>query len=217
MNEDLALADMFKAAAAAVPVGAVPMDAVLRRGRRIRRRRQALRSAAVAAALIVPFAGAGLSSTVFGRSATSALPAVPAGTSVTPRVMAAGERLLFGRDHSMWLTARSVSVAAPDSVHDVHMSADEVPWGGISAAMTADPDGTLWAGIYRGPGRPARVTVVADGRTTTVLAATLPGGPDWIAFAAHERHVGHSASALTITVQAGDGTTLATLTKPPRT
>ncbi|MFF8512793.1 hypothetical protein ACF064_32445 [Streptomyces sp. NPDC015492] len=216
MNDDLTLSYAFKAAAAAVPVGSVPMDAVVRRGRRIRRRRQALRSAAVAAALLVPFAGAGISSTVFGRSDTTALPAVPVGTSVTPTVMAAGEKVPFGRGHSMWLTDGSLSVVAPKPMSDVRMTVEEVPWGHISATATANTSGTLWTGIYRGPGRPARVTIVADGRTPTVRAATLPGNPDWIAFVADDPNPVDSTQALTMTVQAGDGTILASLTKTPR-
>lgn len=62
-----------------------------------------------------------------------------------------------------------------------------------------DAFGALYAGIYRGPGKPARVTVAIGSRALSTQAVTLADSPGWAAFYADGTEAGaRSGPALTI-------------------
>ncbi|WP_330174298.1 hypothetical protein OG875_12545 [Streptomyces sp. NBC_01498] len=211
MNQDEPLATALRGAAAAVPVGTAPTSAVIRRGKTMRRRRTALRSAVVAAAILVP-AGGVLFAATSGPVPAPPLPVASAPASAPVRVVDPGEELPLGRGNTMTLTDQGMSLVTPgvSGAEEKSTEVGEAP-GGISATVATDDTGTLWAGIHRGPEPPARVTVAAGGRTTTARTVTLPGRPGWFAFYADDAR--GSTDDFTITVQGSDGAILDTLTK----
>ncbi|MBB4979622.1 MULTISPECIES: hypothetical protein [Streptomyces] len=212
MTQDETLAAALHEAAAAVPVGTAPTAAVMLRGRTIRRRRRAMRSAVVAAAVLVPVAGAAFSAT-FDSPSTPPAPSAPAPAPAAVRVVDPGEKVPLGRGHTMRLTAQGLYLGVPKATEQL-VKAAEVPGGKISATASGDGGGTVWAGIYRGPERPAGVTLSVGGRTVGARIVTLPGSPGWVAFHAYATRAGTDGS--TITVLGADGTVLATLAKPGR-
>ncbi|MFF3604665.1 hypothetical protein [Streptomyces sp. NPDC002463] len=214
MNQDETLAAALHEAAAAVPVGTAPTAAVMLRGRTIRRRRRTMRSAVVAAAVLVPVVGAAFSAT-FGSPSTPPVPAASTPAPAAVQVVVPGEKVPLGRGHTMRLTAQGLYLAVPKASEQL-MKAADVPGGKISATTSGDGTGTgtVWAGIYRGPERPAGVTLSVGGRTVSARIVTLPGSPGWVAFHAYDTQAGTNGS--TITVLGADGTVLATLAKPGR-
>ncbi|MFC8008749.1 hypothetical protein [Streptomyces cinereoruber] len=220
MSQDEDLAAALKQAAAGLPVGPAPVDTVLRLGRRMRRRRHATLSTALAAAVLIPASAvAALSLGSFG-SRTPTVPAASTAASPHVQVVDSGEKVVLGRDKTIWLTGQGMFLATPkssDTTKEPALNAAEVPSGKISANASGDASGTLYAGIYRGPGKAARITVAIGSRTLNTQVITLAGSPGWAAFYADDTRAGTiSMPALTITVQAADGTILASLTKPAR-
>ncbi|MFF8380663.1 hypothetical protein ACF07V_31520 [Streptomyces sp. NPDC015661] len=219
MTPDEALTAALREAAAHAPTTSAPTAAVMRRGKAIRRRHRVTRSAVLVAALLVPVAGAAtLSLRPPGSDSAPAVPAVPPASSEVT-VVDPGERIPLAGHHAMWLTDQGVFLEVPTAGRaEVRLTkASEVPGGTISTSVSADASGTLWTGVYRGPGAPARVTVSVDGRSMDARVVTLSGAPGWVAFHADDAHAGAtSRSGVTITVRATDGTVLASLTKKPR-
>jgi hypothetical protein len=218
MNQDEDLAAALQQAVAGLPVGPAPVDTVVRLGRKMRRRRQATLSMALAAVVLIPASAvAALSLGSFGSS-TPTVPAASAATSTQVQVVGPGEKVALGRDNTMWLTGQGMFLVTPKSsgtTKEQVMNAAEVPSGKIFANASGDASGTLYAGIYRGPGKAARITAAIGSRTLNTQVVTLAGSPGWAAFYADETQAGaKSTPALTITVQAADGTVLASLTKP---
>ncbi|MEU9298685.1 hypothetical protein [Streptomyces sp. NPDC048266] len=219
MKQDEDLAAEFKLVTADLPVGPAPVKAVVRLGRRIRRRRQATLSMALAAAILIPVSAvAALSLGSFGsRTPTPTVPAASAAASAQVQVVEAGEKVALGRDNMMWLTGQGMFLVNPKfsgTTKGRLLDASKVPSGKISATTSGDTSGTLHAGIYRGPGKAARITVAIGSRTLNTRVITLAGGPGWAAFYADDTQGGTiNVPALTITVQAADGTILAWLTK----
>lgn len=217
MNQDEDLSAALEQAAAGLPVGPAPVDTVLHLGRRMRRRRQATLTALTAAVLVPASAVAALSLGSFG-SRTPTVPAAPTAASPHVQVVDSGEKVALGRDKAIWLTGQGMFLATPKSsgtTKEPALNAAEVPSGKISAKMSGDASSALYAGIYRGPGKAARITVAIGSRTLSTQVLTLAGSPGWAAFYADDTQAGTmGVPALTITVQATDGTILASLTKP---
>ncbi|MFH8620794.1 hypothetical protein ACH4A8_02650 [Streptomyces vietnamensis] len=213
MNQDETLAAALHEAAASLPVGTAPTAAVMRRGTAIRRRRKAMRSAVVAAAVLVPVAGAAFSATFDPPSRPSAPVASPAAPAAV-KVVAPGEEVTLGGGSTMRLTAQGMSLSTPKASGSEERltKVAEVPGGKISVTMAGDATGTVWAGVYRGPERPAGVTLSAGGRTTNARIVTLPGHPGWVAFHAYNTRAG--TDDFTVTVLGAGGTVLASQAKP---
>ncbi|MFE9139578.1 hypothetical protein [Streptomyces sp. NPDC007355] len=221
MNQDKDLATALKQVAAGLSVGPAPVDRIVFLGRRMRRRRQATLFAALAAVVLIPV------SAVAALSAGSSgpiTPTVPAASSTAApmqvRVVGSGEKVVLGRATTTWLTGQGMFLMTPRSsgtAKDPFLNAAEVPSGKISATASGGASGTLYAGIYRSPGKAARVTVTIGNRTLNTQVITLADSPGWAAFYADGPPAGApSTPAITITVQAADGKILASLTKPAR-
>ncbi|MGW1729107.1 hypothetical protein ACWCQK_40480 [Streptomyces sp. NPDC002306] len=219
MNQDEGLAAALKQVAAGLPVGPAPVETVVRLGRRMRRRRQVTLSTALAAAVLIPVSAvAALSLGSFG-SRTPTVPAASVAASAHVQVVGPGEKVALGRDNMLWLTGQGMFLVTPKSsgtTKERVLDAAEVPSGKISAITSGDASGALHAGIYRGPGKAATITVAIGSRTLNTQVITLAGSPGWAAFYADDTQAAAiSTPALTITVQAADGTILASLTKQP--
>ncbi|MFF2847588.1 hypothetical protein ACFVT5_14880 [Streptomyces sp. NPDC058001] len=212
MNQDETLATALHEAAAGVPVGTAPTAAVMRRGKMIRRRHKAIRAAAATAAVLVPVVGVAYSAT-FDSSPT---PPVPAASDAAPwavKVVNPGEKVMLGRDGTMWLTEQGMFLRPKASVSagERLMKPAEVPEGKVSVTAAGDGGGTVWGGVYRGPATPTEVTLSLGGRTVSARIVTLPGRPGWVAFHADDAHAW--ADDITVTVKGADGAILASLAK----
>ncbi|MGI5380809.1 hypothetical protein ACQEV2_42940 [Streptomyces sp. CA-251387] len=210
MNQDETLAAALSEAAAGVPVGTAPTAAVMHQGKMIRRRHKAMRSAVVAAAVLVPAVGVAFSAT-FDPSSTPQVPAA----STAVKVVAPGERIA-GAGNKLWLTAKGLHVVAPKSSGtdkpDVMRVADVLP-GKVSTIARGGASGVLWAGIYRGPvTATTKVTVKLGARTLQAKVVTLAGKPGWGAYYVLAAK-GKADMKPSITVQDADGAILASLAK----
>ncbi|MFE4922284.1 hypothetical protein [Streptomyces sp. NPDC056661] len=215
MNQDQTLAAAFHKAAAGLPVGTAPTAAVIRQGKMIRRRYKAMRSVVVAAAVLVPAVGVALSATS-NSSPTPPAPAASAAASAAVKVVGPGEKMMLGRGNTMWLTGQGMFLVTPKASGSTKgglMEVAKVPEGKISAIAVGDEASTVWAGIYRSPEKPTKVTLSMRGRTMSARIVTLPGRPGWVAFHAYVTQAG---TDITITIQGADGAILASLTKSSR-
>ncbi|MFF3062607.1 hypothetical protein [Streptomyces sp. NPDC057909] len=73
--------------------------------------------------------------------------------------------------------------------------------------------GTLWAGIYRGPGTPSKITLAVGGQTLQARVYTLPSSPGWVAYYAEASttlDLGAAKPKPTVRAYAADGTLLMT-------
>ncbi|GHH64608.1 hypothetical protein GCM10018781_15990 [Kitasatospora indigofera] len=219
MNRSEGLASALRQAADAMPVGAAPVDAVLRTGRAIRRRRRTVRSV-VSVAVLVPLCGAaglllGPAARDTGRAVpVLSAPARPAATAPGPAVVVrgVGQPYGFGGGRELTLTAQGAEISAPAAGDGTPWTArvDQVPPGEITAAVLGDGPSALVVGLYRGAGPAARVTVDLGGRSTEAQVVTLAGAPGWCAFVAD---VGENGRVPRVAVLAADGTVLARLAK----
>nr|WP_163017137.1 hypothetical protein [Streptomyces chartreusis] len=218
MNQDEDLAAALKQEAAGLPVGPAPVETVVCLGRRMRRRRQAALSTALAAVVLIPASAVAALSLGSSGSGTPSVPAASTAASRQVKVVGSGEKVTLGRANTMWLTGQGMFLVTPKSsgtTKERVLNAAEVPSGKISAIASGDASGTLYAGIYRGPGKAARITAALGNRKLNTQVITLAGSPGWAAFYADDPRAGaKSTPALTVTVQAADGTILASLTKP---
>ncbi|MFF8380665.1 hypothetical protein ACF07V_31530 [Streptomyces sp. NPDC015661] len=183
------------------------------------KRKLSARSVVAVAGAVLVVAGGGVSfAAAQGSTAPKQVPALtsltPATPATDPRTVRPGEKVEPGLGHTMWLNRQGMVLATPSvsGGSETRLTkASEVPGGTISATASADRSGTLWAGVYRGPGTPAKVTVEIDGRTLTGKVVTLAGKPGWAAFYAVDPRTGSTAPE--ITVEAADGTVLARMVK----
>ncbi|MFJ4866621.1 hypothetical protein [Streptomyces sp. NPDC088748] len=217
MNQDEDLAAALQQAVAGLPMEPAPVETVVRLGRKMRRRRQATLSTALAAAVLIPASAvAALSLGSFG-SRTPTVPAASAAASAQVQVVGPGEKVALGRNNMLWLTGQGMFLVTPKSSGTTKQSvlnAAEIPSGKISATASGGASGTLYAGIYRGPGKASRITVAIGSRTLNTQVITWAGSPGWAAFYADDTQAGAiGMPAPTITVQAADGTILASMTK----
>lgn len=219
MNQDEDLAAALKQAAAGLSVGPAPVDTVVGLGRRTRRRRKATAlSTALAAVVLIPASAVAVLPLGSSGPDSFAVPAASTAASPQPRVVGPGEKVVLGRANTMWLTDQGMFLVTPKSSGTTKarvLNAAEVPSGKISAIGAGDASGTLYAGIYRGPGKVARITAAVGDRTLSTHVVTLAGSPGWAAFYADDTWTEvMSTSALTFTVHAADGTILSSVTKP---
>lgn len=216
MNQDEELGVALKQAAAGLRVGPAPVDTVVRLGRRMRRRRAALPTL-LAAAVLAPASAVTVLSLGSSGSGTPTVPAASASATSQARVVASGEKIALGRSHTMRLTGQGVFLpASPPSgtADEPALKAAEVPEGAVSTISYGDTSSSFCVGIYRGPGTGVTITAALGGRTLDTQTVTLPGAPGWVAFFTDDGREGaKSASALTVTVRAADGTILASQTK----
>ncbi|MET7298694.1 hypothetical protein [Embleya sp. NPDC005575] len=192
MNEERdVLRAMLGESAARTPVGAAPVEATMRRGRALHKRRRAAGLAATVVALGVLGLGLG---DVFDSSPSAHQSAVaPEQTrrplpppTVQPLVVAAEQRVDTGFRHSTWLTSNGyhfVSNAAPagaqyaEAVLEPRSHPD-----GVDLRVFRGPVSTLYTGAYRGVAPVGRVFVTVNGRTLEARTLTLAGKPGWFAY-----------------------------------
>jgi hypothetical protein len=133
------------------------------------------------------------------------------------QVVVPGEKVMLGRASTMWLTGEGIFLVTQRSSGTTEevLNAAKVTSERISLITSSDASGVLYAGIYRGPDKAPRITAAIGSRTLEARVITLAGSPGWAAFYVDDTHAGvRGTPALTITVQAADGTILASLTKP---
>ncbi|MGW5429541.1 hypothetical protein ACWET9_20380 [Streptomyces sp. NPDC004059] len=208
-TDDDALAQALRQAASRIPVSPPPVAAVVRQGRALRRRRRAA-GVAVAAALLAPVCllavRSGDTSPVRPGGTASA------GTSAGAETVTPGEKVTTPSGTSLWLTGRGVFLVGaghPASAPDTVLVADTPP-GHVGGASRGTGSGTVWAGIYRGPETPDKITLAVGGRTLRARLYTLPGSPGWVAYCAETSTPGLATAKPTVRVQAADGTLLLT-------
>jgi hypothetical protein len=182
----------------------------------MRRRRQVTLSTALAAVVLIPVSA--VTALSLGSADTPAVPAASTAASPQVQVVGSNEQVALSRANMMWLTGQGMFLVTPKSSGTTKkrvLNAAEVPSGKISAIASRDASGTLYAGIYRGPGKVASITVANGTRILNTHVITLADSPGWVAFYADGTQAGaKSTAALTVTVRAADGTILASLTKP---
>ncbi|MFC9327877.1 hypothetical protein [Kitasatospora sp. NPDC057015] len=218
MNPSEGLASALRQAADTMPVSTAPVDAVLRTGRAIRRRRT-VRSA-VSVAVLVPLCAAvtlvllppardgGRAAPVPTAPAAPPAPTAPAASG--PALRPAGQPYGIGGGRELTLTAQGAEVSGPGAGGSWSMPVDKVPPGEITATVLGDATSTLALGLYRGAAPAARVTVALGGRSVEAQVFALAGEPGWSVFVAPG--VGRGTTP-TVTVFAADGGVLAGLPK----
>ncbi|MCX5212887.1 hypothetical protein OG689_27045 [Kitasatospora sp. NBC_00240] len=224
MNRSEGLASALRQAADTMPVGTAPVDAVLRSGRVMRRRRRTVRTV-LSVAVLVPLCGAaglllGPTARDAGQAApvssAPALPAASAASALGPAVAvrAVGQPYDIGGGRELTLTAQGAEISAPVTGGGTPWSirADQVPPGEITVAVLGDGPSALAVGLYRGAGPAARVTVTLGGRSVDAQVVVLAGEPGWCAFVAGGAGNGMTP---TVTVFTADGGVLARLVKQP--
>ncbi|MFF0434718.1 hypothetical protein ACFYU9_21090 [Streptomyces sp. NPDC004327] len=191
---DDALRAVFARAVGDITPGPVPLAAVRRRGRAIRRRRTATVAALAALAVSGVVTVTAVSLTGSGRPATAAPPAPvtaaatspvapPATSPVTPvRVVRAGERVTV-RGWTVWLTSDGKHWKDPDGVENFRSVSDgnlDTAQPGISHQSEGNAAGAFHSGLYYGTRDAGRVELRgADGRTAVATLLELPGRPGW--------------------------------------
>ncbi|WP_395297551.1 hypothetical protein ACF9IK_31945 [Kitasatospora hibisci] len=209
MNPD-ALADALRQTASRVPVGPPPVEAVFRQGRALRRRRRAA-GLAVAAAVLAP-------ACLLAVRSAGTPPSVPAGTAQAgttqtgPQVVTSGEKVTNPSGTSLWLTEQGLfltTAGQPGSAAESVLVAD-TPVGRLTGLARGSGSATVWAGVYRGPGTPAKLTLAVDGRTLPARLYALAGSPGWVAYSAETALPRNSAEKPTVEAYAADGTLLLT-------
>ncbi|MER5888860.1 hypothetical protein ABT160_33965 [Streptomyces sp. NPDC001941] len=182
-------------AALAITPGPVPLAAVEREGRRIKRRRTT--AAALGAALVVaavPLAiGRVTTADAPARVATppasptshapsrTPLPSVPVARA--PRTVEPGQRVDAGRGWHVWLTERGKYWAGPDGQENFRSTVDgnlDMSVPGISHQSEGDATGTFHSGVYYGTKGAARVELAYPGGTVVPAELIeLAGSPGW--------------------------------------
>ncbi|MGW8950094.1 hypothetical protein [Streptomyces sp. NPDC055709] len=210
------LAKTLHASAHAVPVRPAPTEAVIQRGRAMRRRRKTARAAGLAAVLAPCTLLAGLQIT-----ATASTPTQPMITAAQPtksaaaRVVRAGERIDAGRGYTVWLTKENTMVVEGPGTHRKQKPIFG-PTGpnNLRAGGVVHKSGNLYAGAYEG--KVARATVKLGEVTLNAKVITLAGNPGWAAFYVNGPSTAGVKDwpARVITVYAADGTALASSTSP---
>ncbi|MEU3300152.1 hypothetical protein ABZ729_10070 [Streptomyces sp. NPDC006678] len=191
-----------------------------------RRRKERLSARTVVAVVAVTaVSGGGVVFALGGGTRAVAEPTVIAVRSMAEvRLVEAGERIDTGRGNMIWLTADGRLVADVRGDTWGHLAqprtvlGPDAPDAAIDAVSFAEPAGTLYVGVYRGPGRLARATVHVGGVTLNAKVVTLAGGPGWAAFYVDgPPRAGEKArvpAVITLTGYAADGTVLAHMTPP---
>ncbi|MFI9747887.1 hypothetical protein [Streptomyces sp. NPDC052494] len=182
----------------------VPLAALLREGRKARRRRRT----ATFSALTVLGAATAAAAVVGVTSARPSLPApapiaappsavaprIPTPTSAKPtptpvRVVASGQRVDAGKGWKVWLTEEGKHWTGPDGYENSRSVTDgnvDTAVPGVTHQSQSSPAGGFHSGLYYGTRAVGRVELKGPGATRT--AATLlelPGRPGWGVWYAH--------------------------------
>ncbi|MGW4158899.1 hypothetical protein [Streptomyces sp. NPDC004788] len=191
--KDDELRDLFAHAVRDITPGPVPLAAVRRRGRALRRRR----TVTVAALTVLAVSGVttvtalslpGPDRPVERRAAAASSAPAPAPVASTPpatpvRVVRPGERVAAGRGWTVWLTSEGKFWKGPDGVENSRSVADgnlDTAHPGISHQSEGNASGAFHSGLYYGTRDAGRVELRGpDGRTTTAALLELPGRPGW--------------------------------------
>ncbi|MEU3480135.1 hypothetical protein ACI2LO_09585 [Streptomyces sp. NPDC033754] len=186
----------------------VPLAALVREGRKARRRRRTatfsaltVLGAATAAAAVAgvmaarpslpaPAPVAAPPSAVAPRVPTPKATPTSAKPTPTPvRVVASGQRIDAGKGWKVWLTAEGKHWTGPDGLENSRSVTDgniDTAVPGVSHQAHTSPAGGFHSGLYYGTRAVGRVELKGPGRTRT--AATLlelPGRPGWGVWYAH--------------------------------
>ncbi|MDN3266702.1 hypothetical protein [Streptomyces sp. MA15] len=192
------LREALAAAAYGVTPSRVPLAAVERRGRLIRRRRRATVLGAGCGVLLAPLAFVALQGTDGGDRVTrpaatvSASPAPTPSPSVpspsvpapTPRIVEPGERVTAAPGFVLWLTEEGKHWTTPDmpegqfrSAVDGHIDRN-IP--GVSLQSEGTDTGVLLSGLYYGgEGTASVVEVASENGPVRGKLLELPGRPGW--------------------------------------
>ncbi|MFJ9826587.1 hypothetical protein ACIRSU_19765 [Streptomyces sp. NPDC101160] len=200
--KDDELRDLFAHAVRDVTPGPVPLAAVRRRGRALRRRR----TVTVAALAVLAVSGVTTVTALFlpgpdrpvERRAAAASPSpapVRATPSATPvRVVRPGERVAAGRGWTVWLTSEGKFWKGPDGIENSRSVTDgnlDTARPGISYQSEGNASGAFHSGLYYGTRDAGRVELRGpDGRTTTAALLELPGRPGWGVWYVHSAVTG---------------------------
>ncbi|MFI9825640.1 hypothetical protein ACIHFC_35250 [Streptomyces sp. NPDC052013] len=208
MNTDDALSQALRQAASQVPVGPPPVAAIIRQGRSLRRRRRSV-GLAVAVAFLAPACFL----TVRSAATPPITPASTASASTTAQMVTSGERVTTPSGTSLWLTRQGLFLVAaghPASAPDTFLVTD-TPAGHVGGLARGSNSGTVWAGVYRGPGAPSKITIAVRGQTFQARIYTLPGSPGWLAYYTEtSKHLSFDSPKPTVRAYAADGTLLMT-------
>ncbi|WP_443066709.1 hypothetical protein [Streptomyces sp. NBC_01255] len=211
--------EAFAREAFGVTPSPVPLEALRRAGRTLRRRRTATFSAlsvvaaatAVAAVVAVtypspsppapsPVAAPPAKVTPQVPPPTSrATPTRTAARTPTPvRVVASGERVDAGKGWKIWLTSEGKHWTGPDGYENTRSVTDgnvDTAAPGVSHQTEASAAGAFHSGLYYGTRAVGRVELTGSGggRTTATLLE-LPGRPGWGVWYAHTGPAGGEAS-----------------------
>ncbi|WP_151770827.1 hypothetical protein [Streptomyces abyssomicinicus] len=234
MNEDdRRLAQALHRAADAFPMSPAPVDAVMRRGRVLSRRRRARAGGAWAAALVAAttlgaLTGQGTHDGTAPVPPATAMPSPPP-TSSPPQQGAqrvrAYEQVPIGHGLRMALLPegrQSYVVGQGDLTRPIelaraHAGGDSLNLGGISSGTSTVAQGVVCTGAFRTRTPPARLVIqVGNGTPHEAQLLVLQGDPGWGAYHAFLDGVPQDAT-LTVTALAPDGHVLARLrTEAPR-
>ncbi|MGW5423706.1 hypothetical protein [Streptomyces sp. NPDC003943] len=189
--KDDELRDLFAHAVRDITPGPVPLAAVRRRGRALRRRR----TVTVAALTVLAVSGVATVTALSlpgpdrpaERRAAAASPA-PAPVAATPaatpvRVVRSGERVAAGRGWTVWLTSEGKFWKGPDGLENSRSVTDgnlDTAHPGVSYQSEGNASGAFHSGLYYGTRDAGRVELRGpDGRTATAALLELPGRPGW--------------------------------------
>ncbi|SED93477.1 DNA-directed RNA polymerase specialized sigma subunit, sigma24 family [Streptomyces sp. 3213] len=170
-----------------VPFG-VPLDAVEKRGRSLRRRRRAV-VAALCALLLVPAGVFAVDRVVGGGTAAGSVGGAVDMARSPIRIVTPGERVAAVPGVQMWLTSDGKHWSTPQRPNQfLGLTEDGYPSGSKAAAekpvASVQPDrlnsSFFLSGLYRGlSADPARVEVTVDENRMTGTVLTLAGSPGW--------------------------------------
>ena len=186
------LREVFAEAACDVTPSAVPLGAIEREGRRLRRRRRTAVLGAACGALLVPLAVVGLRDGVASGPAGPVTPPAGGGSSASPslstgaarvRVVAPGERVRVTAGTEMWLTKDGTHWTEPGMPTQSSTAVDgnlDMNGPGVSFRLSPRGDGrTFLSGVFHGTVEPARVELTTPTGVVHATALTLAGRPGW--------------------------------------
>jgi hypothetical protein len=215
--DETRLAAVLREAADTTETDAPPTDRVLWAGHRLRRRCRAARSAALASTVVLACALGGAIG--LGSRTAIAPAAAPTLHDSTPapgaRVVSPGQPTPVPPSGVLRLSEKGVSFTfGPQSPIDSGgtwtLDVGEVPQGGLQGPGFGSSKGSVYFGIYRGPGTLARMVATLQGRPMRTQVLTLPGHPGWAAYlAVGPGDTGNGPVALSFTGYDATGAVLA--------
>ncbi|MFI6336003.1 hypothetical protein [Streptomyces sp. NPDC050535] len=186
------LREAFAEAALDVTPSVVPMAAIERAGRRLKRRRRAAVLGATCGVLLAPLAvvvlQGGISPDESERVAPPAgssgpSPSVSAERAGKVRVVTPGERVEVSPGTEIWLTEDGKHWSEPDQPTQFRSVTDgnlDLSGPGVSLQESGQEGGVSFlSGVFYGQGEPARVDIETVAGDIDGTALTLAGRPGW--------------------------------------